>query len=285
MVALVALVGCKKDNNNGATTGEDLKENDAYYESFTITNCGIFNEPEMIAGTEQQFQIDQQGTTVNAQLANFDFIAWGSGVTYSENTNKFSGKGFVINSVVPVYIITSPAEYANQYFLPEGGYKIGNTSTPAEGVMAAGKIDAASYGDWIAYLNGETKTVDSAAIFSKTAGTLFSLNDYDDTQSYPESYAGLYRGQINKIVIKTDDNGAVTSWGADVTWSNMTSDIRMYGFQIDPETKTLVRPYNYKSVNRKFHEDVLNAAPSAPARAPRAIRSVSELRRPLTLKK
>lgn len=288
MVALVALVGCKKDSTKSTdpdtpdVPGEDLKENDPYYSSLNIIGCAIFGEPEMIPGTQTQIQISEE-ETVDAQLGKSLFIAWGSGVSYDDNQGTFTGKGFVIKSIVAVYFVTS-GEYAGVYFSPENGFRVMASSDP-EGVMTPGHIDPTTYGDWISYLNGEIETVDTTKIWSNTKGTFICMDDYTDTESYPETMLALYRGQINKMVINPGQNNAVTSWGADVTWSNMTSAIRMYGFQVDTAKMTLVKPYNYKSVNKKFNESVLNAAQSAPARAPRAFRSIADLRKPMALKK
>lgn len=285
MVALVALVGCSKDSSktDDPVPGEDLKENDPYYNSLTIVDCNIFGEPTLIPGTETQFQISES-ETVDAQLGNCQFLAWGSGISYDDNQGQFNGKGFMINTTVAVYFITS-GEYEGSYFLPDNGFRVQSSTSVAEGIMTPGAIDPTTYGDWLCYLNGQIETVDTATIWSKTKGTLLCLDDYTDTENYPETMTGLYRGKINKMVINLTQSGAISSWGADVTWSNMTSAIRMYGFQVDTATWEIVKPYNYKSVDRKFNESVLNAASQVPARAPRTMRSVADIRKPMTLKK
>ncbi|MCQ2343511.1 MAG: hypothetical protein MJ002_01130 [Paludibacteraceae bacterium] len=276
MVALVAFVGCSKTTDD-PVEGENLNEDSRYYDQFNIANCGIFGEePELVPGTQTTMDVQGAGE-VTVQLAYFDFYAWDGSLNYNETSGEFTGKGLLISGKVPVYMIME-GEYAGSIINPTTGcYRVENTSAASEGVMAAGVIDRETYGDWVNYEIFEGEEPDQDKIFKKTNGTL--LSESDIPQNIQEDRLGLYRGAIKRMVINLGAESEVTSWGADVEWSNMTGDQRCYGFHFNPETNTMTKPYNYRSLNRKFHEDVLNAPQQAPAvNATRTI-SVNDLRK------
>lgn len=277
MVALIALVGCKKTTDD-PVEGENLKEDSPYYNQFNIANYGIFGEePELIPGTQTTLNFSVGEMAV--QLAYFDFYAWDGNLSYNENSGQFTGKGLLIGGLVPLYMIVEQGEYYGRYVNPTTGYFCVKTSSSAtEGVMAPGVIDPATYGDWIDYCCFTLEDMpDVEKILKNTNGTLFG--EYDVPQDINEIDGLIYRGAISRMVIQISDEGAVTAWGADVNWSNMTGDQRAYGFHFDPVTETITKPYNYRSVNRKFHEDVLNAPQQAPAFNADFVIDVKQLRK------
>lgn len=274
MVALVAFVGCSKTTDE-PVEGENLNEDSRYYDQFNIADYGIFgDQPELISGTQTTVEVGGAGE-VTVQLAYFDFYAWDGNLNFNETSGEFTGKGLLISGKVPVYVIME-GQYSG-YIVNPTAYRVENSSSVSEAVMAVGVIDPATYGDWINYQMFEADEPDQDKIWKKTNGTLFSESDIPN--QIMEYQAGMYRGAINRMVINLGEEGEITSWGADVNWSNMTGDQRCYGFHFDPETETMTKPYNYRSVNRKFHEDVLNAPQQAPAvNATRTI-SVNDLRK------
>ena len=275
MVALVAFVGCSKDDDNHPVGNENLNEDSRYYDQFNIADYGIFgDQPELISGTQTTVEVGDAGE-VTVQLAYFDFYAWDGNLNFNETSGEFTGKGLLISGKVPVYVIME-GQYSG-YIVNPTAYRVENSSSVSEAVMAVGVIDSTTYGDWINYQMFEADEPDQDKIWKKTNGTLLSESDIPN--QIMEYQAGMYRGAIKRMVINLGEEGEITSWGADVNWSNMTGDQRCYGFHFDPETNTMTEPYNYRSVNRKFHEDVLNAPQQAPAvNATRTI-SVNDLRK------
>lgn len=275
MVALVAFVGCSKTTSD-PVEGENLNEDSRYYDQFNIADYGIFgDQPELISGTQTTVEVGDAGE-VTVQLAYFDFYAWDGNLNFNETSGEFTGKGLLISGKVPVYVIME-GQYSG-YIVNPTAYRVENSSSVSEAVMAVGVIDSTTYGDWINYQMFEADEPDQDKIWKKTNGTLLSESDIPN--QIMEYQAGMYRGAIKRMVINLGEEGEITSWGADVNWSNMTGDQRCYGFHFDPETETMTKPYNYRSVNRKFHEDVLNAPQQAPAvNATRTI-SVNDLRKP-----
>lgn len=275
MVALVAFVGCSKTTND-PVEGENLNEDSRYYDQFNIADYGIFgDQPELISGTQTTVEVGDAGE-VTVQLAYFDFYAWDGNLNFNETSGEFTGKGLLISGKVPVYVIME-GQYSG-YIVNPTAYRVENTSSVSEAVMAVGVIDSTTYGDWINHQMFGADEPDQDKIWKKTNGTL--LSESDIPKQIMEYQAGMYRGAIKRMVINLGEEGEITSWGADVNWSNMTGDQRCYGFHFDPETNTMTKPYNYRSVNRKFHEDVLNAPQQAPAvNATRTI-SVNDLRKP-----
>lgn len=274
MVALVAFVGCSKTTSD-PVEGENLNEDSRYYDQFNIADYGIFgDQPELISGTQTTVEVGDAGE-VTVQLAYFDFYAWDGNLNFNETSGEFTGKGLLISGKVPVYVIME-GQYSG-YIVNPTAYRVENSSSVSEAVMAVGVIDSTTYGDWINYQMFEADEPDQDKIWKKTNGTLLSESDIPN--QIMEYQAGMYRGAIKRMVINLGEEGEITSWGADVNWSNMTGDQRCYGFHFDPETNTMTKPYNYRSVNRKFHEDVLNAPQQAPAvNATRTI-SVNDLRK------
>ncbi len=274
MVALVAFVGCSKTTDD-PVEGENLNEDSRYYDQFNIADYGIFgDQPELISGTQTTVEVGGAGE-VTVQLAYFDFYAWDGNLNFNETSGEFTGKGLLISGKVPVYVIME-GQYSG-YIVNPTAYRVENSSSVSEAVMAVGVIDSATYGDWINYQMFEADEPDQDKIWKKTNGTLLSESDIPN--QIMEYQAGMYRGAINRMVINLGEEGEITSWGADVNWSNMTGDQRCYGFHFDPETETMTKPYNYRSVNRKFHEDVLNAPQQAPAVNATRVITVNNLRK------
>ncbi|MCQ2338191.1 MAG: hypothetical protein MJ001_04625 [Paludibacteraceae bacterium] len=258
MVALVAFVGCSKTTDD-EVDGENLKENDPYYESFKIAGCGIFGEPEFIAGTTEQVETSEG--PLDVQLAWSDFYAWDGNLNFNENTQAFEGKGFLISGRVPVKFVTT-AGYEGAYINPENGWRVESSSSskPQEGVMEPGVIDPATFGDWVNYQKFDGEEPDQDKIWKKTHGTLFSQSNIPEQME--EYLYGMFRGYINRMVIS---DGETFAWAADVNMSNMTGDQRCYGFHYNPETNTMTKPYNFRTVNRTFNQALLNAPQKAPA--------------------
>lgn len=274
MVALVAFVGCSKTTSD-PVEGENLNEDSRYYDQFNIADYGIFgDQPELISGTQTTVEVGGAGE-VTVQLAYFDFYAWDGNLNFNETSGEFTGKGLLISGKVPVYVIME-GQYSG-YIVNPTAYRVENSSSVSEAVMAVGVIDSTTYGDWINYQMFEADEPDQDKIWKKTNGTLLSESDIPN--QIMEYQAGMYRGAIKRMVINLGEEGEITSWGADVNWSNMTGDQRCYGFHFDPETETMTKPYNYRSVNRKFHEDVLNAPQQAPAVNATRVITVNNLRK------
>lgn len=279
MVALVAFVGCSKTTDE-PVEGENLKENDPYYNSFEIVDYDIFEQEttQFVPGSETTLNIEGEETAV--QLEYLDFYAWDSNVRFNDQTNSFDGNGHILGyENIPLYVIME-GQHEGSYIIPTNGFRVAKTSKAEEGVMSPGVIDPDTYGDYIDYImfgGEEPSEHDFEKICKETNGTLFA--QAVNSNGAQEYFSFVFRGAINRMVINLGEEGEITSWGADVNWSNMTGDQRCYGFHFDPETNTMTKPYNYRSVNRKFHEDVLNAPQQAPAVNATRVITVNNLRK------
>lgn len=247
---------------------------DQLYDNFKIAGFGLFgSEFEPIAGTDTVLELSD-GSIVNCDLEYINWFGWDGDLEHAGNETGWVGDGlFLSGGKVAVYVIKG-GQYDGYYIgsrIWTAGYEKDENDVKAYNLLK-GHVDPATYGDWLCVVYGEKDKddVDQELIWSKTGGFYFTEWNVEEDFNYGDY--GIFFGFINKMIFipEDEDEGTDAMFAADVDWSNLTSEDRLWGFQFDlahyQETNVeneggeilFVHPYDYAKVHKVFNQELFD---------------------------
>ncbi len=235
----------------------------AILDNFAFSDYGLFGTPELIEGANQKY-VTINGDKVLCQGGYLQFAAWDDGLTYT-NGKGFSGKGLMILTNMPVWVILE-GTYKGKFIEPDNGcYRIDtcNTSITAYIAKAGELVDVKKYGGFfkqvIAKDAGIIDDVDGNLYNASQVETqIFQYNADENTQTYN-------LGNIKQAGFKKD-NGKYL-YAAIIEWYDFVNVDRWFGlkanFDADGNLVSLVEPYDMRTIEKGYTNiETNNSAPS-----------------------
>ncbi len=234
-----------------AGTCEVVVSATAVYNSFDISDYGMFGAPTIVEGSDTVITASS-GDQYNCKMAYFTMYAYSSGIAYVDGKG-LQGEGFLVASKMPVWVAVD--ENGELLFYFRGVLRI-QPKAPVQPYYAeAGAVNVDEFAKFmksvVAAENDTTLDWDEEAY--KVAFTGASIDYFNSSYENTTWYDICPVGHVKSLAIGWDDDDALLYTG-DIVWHEFLDDNYWFGLKMNFDEEgyftSVVEPYEFKTIEK-----------------------------------